>query len=57
MDPESASAARFDASASRCNASARRFSRSRTLASSPLDDVRATGGLASLDFAGLDLGA
>src|SRR4029450_11272949 len=37
---------------SRASASARRFSRSRTLASSFLGDLRPTGGLASLDFAG-----
>src|SRR5262249_35962825 len=48
----SASASRFDASASRWSASARRASRSRPVASSSLGDLRATGGLASLDLAG-----
>src|SRR5215470_3053210 len=37
---------------SRASDSARRFSRSRTLAASSLGDLRATGGLAFLDFAG-----
>src|SRR5262245_8673207 len=39
-------------SASRFSASAKRFSRSWTLAPSFLGDLRATGGFASLDFAG-----